>query len=270
MRIILITCFLLLLENGFSQSRSSFKSFLKENDSTQSNFLNGKILYQFCAVHQSIPTSGSYGQFGVNLSRFFTHKMILGISVDFRAAKGFTKRSINSTFLQSFNESVNTIFEHASDSARTSIVANGLNQQKGTYFQGNYFGGFGIQFSPFPLKYGGIILNVSRGYASFPIYGHYGNQYINNYDSDFAFFDIGKVDKIQLFFKPLLIGKSKLKNVTEARRDFRNWMICGVYYERFDFKNAHLHGTPFFEMVNNDLFLLKTDHRFGFTIGFGI
>jgi hypothetical protein len=166
--------------------QGKLKDFFKADSTEQCRFLNGSIHYNYSPEPGDFYIGGLFLHGGVNIARFFSKNMILGICADFKPFKGTNYWKPNASFQSDFLQSYTPDLTSTETAARSEMIRNAVLGTENKQFQGNYFGNIGIQFSPFPQQWGAWMLEVKRGYRSFPIYGYLDDPNIENYGSDFA------------------------------------------------------------------------------------
>jgi hypothetical protein len=269
-RIILILC-VFFSKVGFAQ-KSSYLEFLKVDTSASNGYFYGGAHYVQSPMQTDFRANGIYGQVGFNLARLFSKKMILGVSVDFKGWKGLNAWKPSDAFRDDFNAAYLPQVTTPEDLAKAEMIKNAVNNVENKNFQGNYFGRIGVSFSPFPRAFGGFLIEVKRGYCSFPIYGYYDDPNIDNVDSDFAFFDFWKVSSGSIYFKPFTFRSScKTQSFSSSRQDWKNYITIGLHYERLNLNEGDFYGINLQDIVNDE-FLKKhgIQNRFGISLGIGL
>ncbi|MCC6372671.1 MAG: hypothetical protein IT236_16830 [Bacteroidia bacterium] len=210
-------------------------------------------------------TCGLYPGFGWNLARFVSDKFILGICVDAKGVKGFTRQYFSSEFTNDFNSAYIQQYTDPRDSARAGYVKDAIN---GKGMHGNYLGNIGIMFSPFPQKYGGILIIVKKGYRDYPIFGTYGDKRIADGERENVSFDLSGNFSLEVSLKPVALFQNTYINLNEEEFDISKLFTLSFYYERLQLKNASFDGMPLKNMVNAS-FMNKygITQSFGFKIG---
>lgn len=263
-------CFLIYPASNL-KAQSNYRDFLRRDSSQQNSFLMGG--YNFLKVPHSVNfrADGLYFHLGFNVARFVSKKIILGVCIDHKGAKGIFGWNTGSAFASEFSLAYSPLNGSQADSAKSQILYNALTSPT-KKFVGNYIANIGIMFSPFPQKYGGILIELKRGGRSFPIDGNYGNPYINNDGSEFAFLDVRKVYCGSIYFKPFTLSKKSVNDSFEKTvNEWRHKIIVGFHYERLNLSDSDFYGVSIPQLVSTD-FMSKhgIEHRFGFSLGFGI
>jgi hypothetical protein len=241
-----------------------------ENDGHATMFTAAwQYLYSPSAWGKTFRTGGMQPSIGINIARFFSSKFVLGLFIDIKGVKGFTQQKFSSEFINNFNNCFITSYTDQADSAKAYTVKDAIN---GHSFAGNYCGDYGIMFSPFPQKYGGVMICVKKGYRSYPIFGTYGNKYIHNGDADDVTLDLSNIYTFEIKIKPATFFHEGNNNFEDLHsKDYWQFFTIGFYCERLYLKNATFDGMRFDNMVNTS-FINKygTSTRYGITIGFAI
>jgi hypothetical protein len=252
-------------------AQRKYIDFLK-TDSTCGTFLfTGSYQYLYTGQLHSFHTCGFHPGFGVNLARFFSKKFVLGICADLDGFKGlFTQQHFPDGFVRDFNAGFVRHYSNPADSARAYAVRTAINRSPRYYFRGNYLGDLGVMISPFPQRYGGLMLVLKTGYRSYPIFGTYGNGYIADGEADDVTLDFGRTRSIELIVKPLTLlrKQSMWDNGSLAGLYF---MTVSFYAEQLDLGRGNFDGMPFSEMVSPE-FVSKYSGltTYGFKIGITI
>ncbi len=252
--------------------QNNYLTFLKPDSNEQCRFFRGSLNYRNTFVDKGFNMNGFYLSTGVNIARFFSKKFIAGVCIDLKPFKGLTRWEPASSFTSSFNASFAPDNSTAESAFSSSIFNDAINQNNGSYFQGNYFGNIGLQYSPFPQKYGGFLLEVKRGYASFPVYGYSDAPLIDNGDSDFAFYQVEKIYSASLYCKPFSFwGKDKLSSLQLTKEDWKKWIILGITYNRMNLSNDYLYGTSMEDVVNEAFWnTYRIQHYVTVSLGIGL
>jgi hypothetical protein len=270
LRIILILC-VCFCKAGYAQ-KPSYREFLKVDTSASNSYFYGGAHYVQTPIQTDFRSNGIYGQVGFNFGRLFSKKIILGVSVDFKGWKGFNEWKPSEAFRDDFNAAFLPNVTTPEDLAKAEMIKNAVNNIENKNFQGNYFGRIGVSFSPFPRSFGGFMIELKRGYCSFPIYGYYDDPNIDNLDSDFAFFDFWKVNSGSIYFKPFTFRSScKTQSLSSSRKDWKNYITIGFHYERLNLNEGVFYGIKLQDIVIDE-FLKKhgIQNRFGISLGVGL
>jgi hypothetical protein len=138
--------------------------------------------------------------------------------------------------------------------------------------KGNNFSNIGIEFSPFPNKYGGILLQIKKGFRDFPINGLKGNNYTSNKDLEQLPFTLKDNYAIQLSVKPYRLFNSTIIDVLHMKiKDVYKFIIISFYYERLNIRNANFDGLALNQIVKQPFIdkYSKIDN-FGIKLGLGL
>ncbi len=255
-------------ENKDKNIFQKYNDFLTIKDEDKTSFIMFGVQYAKVFNVKTITTSGTHISFGLNTARFVSNKFLLGISFDFRLTKGFSSKRIEKTFKNDYLNNFSPTYESSSDSVITHILYEALNGNKKHNFRGMYLGNMGISFSPFPNKYGGFLIEVKKGYRTFPMHYSYdsSDSTLNNGTRDWLDLDISEVLSVELKFKPLTFFKDD-----KFKLPLYPNLIVSLYYERFDFSKAKIKGVYLDKMVTEEFTnKYKIEHRFGIKIGIGI
>lgn len=280
-QLIIITIFSFITVFSFGQTKDTtsyidrhkyFKFLLEPAKDGQATLLTVGWQYLYAPWGKTFRTGGMHPSLGINLARFFSNKFLLGVFADLKGVKGFTQQRLSSEFKNDFNNNFITTYNSQEDSAKAYSVKDAINDKERHGFFGNYYGDIGIMFSPFPQKYGGIMVCVKKGYRSYPIFGTHGNPYIKNGDAENVPLDFSNNYAYSITFKPATFfrkGSSSLGGLT--KKDIWRFITVGFYYEQLYLKNATFDGMRLENMVNSS-FITKhgVDNRYGITLGLAI
>jgi len=273
-----ITIFLSLSAQVFGQTPKdslqnapkNYWEFLRyPNDKSQNHLFSYNYQFFYSAIGKTLGSRGTMANFGVNLARFFSTKVILGVVADIKILPGVWPIKPSSSFTSDFNNNFQKTFDTQTDSANSSVVKNAFNNGGQNIIGQNIFN-FGVAFSLFPQKYGGILLQAKYGVTGFQIHGVNGNKYINNGGNDKVGMYVSGNWIYEITFKPAaFLYNTYIFTDRETDDKFLSSFVLSFYYERLNLKSAEFNGTTIDKMVSSD-FINKygIDNRFGFKIGF--
>lgn len=256
--------------------KSNYLSYLFIPDSnTQASLFN--IRYQYLYIPQDKPfrRGGTCFNFGINLARFFTKKIILGLSIDGRLFfNGRTKQHFSKEFINDFNNNYISEYSNYTDSLRGSVLRDGINGTNQTYVRGSFPWYYGITFSPFPQKWGGFLLEVKKGGSVYDFYGEYDAKTLDPHKENQA---VGLTTNdnisVELSFKPYKFFTSKITRFLDINKpkDIFNFLIVSLYYERFSLVGSKFNGQDLNTMVDQK-FITKYSNQnyFGVKLGLGL
>lgn len=227
--------------------------------------------YQFfySPIGKTLGSRGTMANFGINLARLFSTKIILGVVADIKILPGVWPIKPSKSFTSDFNESFLKTYDTQTDSANSTVVKSAFNNGGQNIIGQNVFN-FGVALSLFPQKYGGILLQIKYGGTGFQIHGVNGNKYINNGGNDKFGMNITGNWIYEITFKPAaFLYNTYIFTDRETDDKFFSSFVLSFYYERLNLKSAEFNGTTIDKMVSSD-FINKygIDNRFGFKIGF--
>ncbi|MGZ4089086.1 MAG: hypothetical protein ACXVNO_00080 [Bacteroidia bacterium] len=237
------------------------------NDKSQNHFFTYNYQFFYSAIGKTLGARGTMANFGINLARLFSTKIILSVVADIKILPGVWPIKPSNSFTSDFNNSFLKTHDNQTDSANSSVVKNAFNN--GDVMGQNVFN-FGIALSLFPQKYGGILFQVKYGGTGFQIHGVNGNKYVNNGGNDKVGMSVSGNWIYEITIKPAaLFGNTYVFTDRETDDKFFSSFVLSFYYERLNFKSAEFNGTTINKMVSSD-FINKygIDNRFGFKIGF--
>ena len=243
------------------------------DSSTQSGLLNLRFNYLYIPPNNPFRRGGFSFELGLNLARFFSKKFILSVSYETKLAfVGFTRQHFSQTFINDFNNSYISEYPNAKDSLRASVFHDGINGVNDCYVKGSFPGYLGIAFSPFPQKWGGFLLTLKKGGASYTFYGKYDAKSLDPHqDNTLAYMSTSNNIAVELSFKPYKFSaKRNFTPFIEEKFNILNFLIVSFYYERFSFNGAIFNGQDINTMVRLD-FISKYSNQnyFGVKLCFG-
>ncbi|MBK7034952.1 MAG: hypothetical protein KBF42_08520 [Chitinophagales bacterium] len=241
-------------------------------DDAQARLLTCSWQYLYSYQFESFRTGGMQLSVGVNVARFFSNKFVIGIIADVKGVKGLTQQHFSDDFINDFNESFITEYNKPSDSAKAYVISQAINDVPGHGFFGNYSGNLGIMFSLFPQKYGGVLISAKRGYRDFPIFGTYGNDFIDDGKLDNTLFQLKKNYSAEISIKPYTFFKNGYADVNNFHStDIWKLITVGFYYEQLELENANFNGIPFSKIVKSKfLSRYDVDHCYGVKLGLSL
>ena len=254
----------------FARDNKFFHFFLFRDSTSQNYLFTLALKYQITAHTNSFSSNGAYAHIGLNLARFFSKKIILGVFYELKPLHGpFYPQPASSQFKTDFNNNFNTTYNSQEDSAVAYTLRRAL---IGGYMSSGNFGSYGIMVSLFPNKFGGILLSLKRSGSGYRVGGVYGDSLIENGTAENLYFNADKNYGLELSFKPYAFFKNSYINFEQrTSQKFLKAITCSIYYERFNLKDADFGGVKFTDMVTKG-FISKygATNRFGFTIGWSL
>ncbi len=256
----------------FIENHTYLKQLYIPADDAQARLLTFSWQYSYTFEFESFRSGGLQATFGLNVARFFSNKMVIGICADIKAVKGLTQQQFSNDFINDLNEGFKTEYNNPSDSAKAYIIRDAINDVPGHGFYGNYSGNLGIMFSLFPQKYGGVLISAKRGYRDFPIFGTYGNAYIDDGLLDNTLFQVKKNYSAEISFKPYTLFKNGYVSIYNSSiADIWKLISIGFYYEQLNLENANFNGIPFSKIVNAKFInRYGVDHCYGVKMGLAL
>lgn len=249
--------------------KSYFRWLIKSDSTAQAALINIRYQYLFTNPDFSFRRGGTSFVIGLNISRFVSKKMILGLSIDSRIFfAGLTRQRFTSAFRDDFNSNFIGQQANEKDSLRSEVLYNGINKAPSYHVNGSYPFFWGISFSPFPKKYGCILLEYKRGGSSFIFYGDYPSEKSDPYGEKGEFiFNTKNCFSVEISSKPF---QQKL-NGEDNSNSLLKYFIISVYYERFTLKGATFNNRPLKTYVS-PAFIDKYSNLnyFGIKVGAGI
>ncbi len=236
----------------------SYCDFLTD-ENVKNYVFNGGAKYQVTTYAESFNSNGLYFNLGLNLARFFSKKIILGAFVDFNIKHNFLYKEISSnTFVTDFNNSFNSNYASQEDSAVAYVFKNSLSDR---HLSNGSYGKYGFMFSPFPDKYGGILLSFKKGSSSYYCY-FYDNKFVADGKQEHIYFDV-KIQTWELTIKPLLFFKKMVESDNAVKH-----LSVSFSYDKVNIKNLTIFNTRLSSMVD-EAFMSKYGETKRFTVAFG-
>ncbi|NOQ74805.1 MAG: hypothetical protein GQ574_22515 [Crocinitomix sp.] len=231
---------------------------------------NQPVTYQYKYIYspygKTFGARGLMANFGLNFAKLDNDKIIFGPIMDFKLNPGRHRILAPNEFLSDFNDSYSPVNTTPQDSAYSQVIHQNLNGG----ILGNSILNFGIMFSAFPNRYGGILFEIKTGITYLQAHSNiYGNTFVNGGGNDRVAFTTTKNLICEMTFKPYAIFKnSYIEGNYFDFIEFLKTIAISFYYERFNFKNTEFKGMEVRELVPDE-FMTKygVDNRFGFKIG---
>lgn len=243
-------------------------NFLSTDEKSQTHLFTVGVKYQAMVYSPSFSSNGHYVYAGLNLARFFSRKFVVGMSVDLRPLVGFLYRQPSPGFVNDFNNNFNTSFESQQDSATAYLLKKYLSDRQ---IWGCSFASYGVMFSLFPNRYGGVLLSAKHGIVNYRLSNVYGNKFVNNGEADNLYFGF-YYGQCELTFKPYALFKNSYFNFDdESGAGILKAITVSVFYEQMRIRGAKINGVNWDRIVNAS-FMSKygVSQRFGLSLGIGI
>ncbi len=243
------------------------------DENTQSALVNFRAQYLYVQPDKPFRRGGLNFNFGLNLARFFSKKIILGVCLDTRFIfAGQTRQNFSQQFVSDFNCSQINSNPTLRDTVRSQVLYDAINSN-GVTIKGNHPLYFGISFSPFPQKYGGILIEFKRGGSSYLFFGNYNAKLLSDHDENEAAMLLTYNNlAIDITFTPYKFFSSKRVGFDNSKvKDFYKFIVISLCCEKFSLKNAKFSGQPLSAMVSQDFISKYSDkYYFGIKLGIGI
>jgi hypothetical protein len=207
---------------------------------------------------------GSYLGVGFNVARLFSKDFVLAAGVEIKVVKGLWNDRFSQNYIDDFNANFHNDLSNDIDSAKAFAVHDLLNGTSNYTIRGSYYGGYSIAFSPFPDRYGGLMLVAKKTYFGVPVNGTYGS-FFNQNGPDWVDISIPAKFCFELVCKPLTFSKKLAKERENGLLQF------SIFYERLSWKEASFYGLPFSSFMSDD-FIKKyaTEDHWGVTLKIGM
>jgi hypothetical protein len=248
-------------------SKTSYKDFFFDSNRQNHLFTLG-LKYQQTISSKAFSSNGLYGNLGLNIARFFSKELIIGLLFDLKPINGFFYRQPKSdSFVRDFNENFNSNYRDSSGIATSNLLKDNLNNN---HIYGGSISNIGIMFSVFPNRNGGVLVELKKGYESHRIGNVYGNKFIKNGEADNLYFDFATYT-LEISFKPYSIFKNSYIDINSDNQEnsFLKSIMVSFFYSRLNLKDAEINGLKWTEIVSSS-FISKygKTNRFGMTLGF--
>lgn len=255
------------------QKESYFSKVINSTDNSKNHLITFNYQYMLSPIGKTFGTQGMVPNFGINLARLFSHKIVLGLILDIKLIKGFSNKKLSNEFVSDFNSAFKTKYENSTDSVNAYIIRTCFNDGPGRFFAGNKLSNIGIMVSLFPQKYGGILVQIKKGYRESIVRGTLGIKEIENGERESLPLIFSDNWSFELTFKPMAFFQDTYVK-TEDNFDSEaigNRFIITIFYERLNFESGSFNGTSISKMVSPEFMnKYRIDNRFGIKLGFGI
>ena len=238
----------------------------------------GKPKYVYASVNISstvsgkvLPVHGWHTSLGLNIPGIFNKDFVFGPVLDFRLAKRLGVNKGYRKIRDDVNRYIITDYDNPQDSSIAGLLLKAFNPSHISSFTGNYFDNYGLMFSPFPHKYGGIMLQVKKGKNDFPIDGAFEHPFLNTGTLNYIYLRIPTEYCVQLTFKPLGFSKERLSESDYFEFLWEDNFFVSLFYKKVSLSDASIYGRPLNNFFHED-FLEKysSEHQFGIKISVGI
>jgi hypothetical protein len=209
-----------------------------------------------------MPSSGLEVGFGINLARFFTKKIVLGLYYESSMSSEFSTNNKYHYLTNDIGEHIVLDQTDPNDHVRAYFINNAYTKNQ---FNRCYKQNYGIAFSPFPDRYGEIILFLTKGSTKYFFSGE-------NDNPNFSFptysnhIEVPTEIKATLMFKPFTLTKMKDKNL------IKDHFHLGFYIQQTKFQSASLADKRISNFLDPAFFVgnRKYEIQIGFRIGIGV
>jgi hypothetical protein len=255
--LLITTAFMLLFHpNAYGQTDSSYRKI---------SVLFAAINYSQDITNKMLPSNGLHSSLGLNIARLFKQRFSLGVMLDFRGFKVLGSNGQYNQLTNVVNSSIIRNQSNPADSTRASFLFNAFNNDSKECFLGAYLLNYGVFFSPFPDKYGAMMLQIKQGSYTFPIYGAFGNKYLSDGKNEWIDLSVPTTLNVQLTCKPLTFFKSKKEN------QFHKNVLFSLFYETVSLKDATLDGEALSKYLKTAFFdNYGTGYHLGFKLSYGV
>lgn len=255
-------------EKRHVQNSFDFPEFWKSDSSCSASFVSVKFQYLYQPSKEFYKLGGTHFYISINRARFFTKKMILGVGLDYKFIPFKGEQRLSSQFVSDFNANYTPDYSDKYDSVRSLTLSGAINNTNGFKGGGSTFRNFSLNFSPFPDRYGGFLLQLKTGYSAFLMYGPLTDSYEESVK--ILNFSIAPCYSAELSFCPYKLFRThRLKIVGGTLNDWYKFLIVSLYANQYSMKNATIGGEPLNRFVSQS-FIDKYSSLNNFGIKFGI
>lgn len=252
--------------------KNKYLNYLFYSDSnTQASLLYVKYQYLYMQKSKPFRSGGMHLSVGLNIARFFSKKIILGICYDFKVFPGYTKQYFTSNFVNDYNANYISTYNNNLDSIRSNILFKTINSSNNYRIRGSALYNFGIAFSPFPQKFGGILLQLTKSGCYYPFYGSYPTEKLTK-DNEPINLKLANNYSVELSFKPYNFINSKRINVLDHKiKELYKFIVISFYYQHFTLDGATFNNVSLSKFVNQPFIdRYSNQNYFGIKLGLGL
>ncbi len=267
-RYILFVFLLFTFRESYTQNKQNIKryiSFLKRDSLQNNTYLTVSCNFMYSSIGKiSQGGRGCYLSLGLNLARFFSKKIVLGVTFDLQPFSGLWNHKFKQNYINDFNQHYSTTSLGTIDSGRVQTVYNSLNNNINYDHFGNQHTSYGIMFSPYPTKYGGLMLILKRGQINYRV-SNGGS--LDSQETDNLFITVPIDYKFELVCKPFYLFRQNNKR----KYLWLNYFQVSAFFQKVSWKDAKIDGLAFNRFMS-PTFQNKysCDYHFGFTFRIGI
>lgn len=211
---------------------------------------------------------------GLNIVRFFNDKFTFGPFLETKQSNGGLRQHLSSGYINGFNQAYTPIDDPETAKLESETFYNAVNSVDGFYIRGNKFWNVGIAVSPFPDRYGSVMLKVSKGSQSVSFGGLYDDQLYVNDDGLYMDLYLKRNFSIELAMRPFTFGTPKHVTITgmETAKDALRLISTSFYFESLQLTDGKFRTTDLSSFIDPSFFTSKHSkmYNFGFKVGIGL
>lgn len=253
------------------KTNSNLEYFLVTDSTASASPFSFKCMYGYQFPNGFFRTGGTSLDVGANLARFFSKKIILGVGLEYKYAQYRGAQSLTQELKDEFNANYTPNWTNRFDSIRSATLHGAINDIDSNYIQGTNYYAWSINFSPFPDRFGGILLQYKLGNSAFAMAG-----------SSSAYYDgrekprmtIKKVQDhtLELSFHPYKFFTNKRTSLRGMKiNHFYKTFVVSFYGKKTSLNNATFGVDPLSKYVKQDFIDQYRDvYSFGVKVGVGI
>jgi hypothetical protein len=252
--------------------RKSYLDFLEYDSTCRTNLLNFSFQYNYFQKNKPFRRGGLGFELGLNLARFFSKKIIFGICLDSRLFESHVSQNFDTQFQSDFNNNFISSQPTQADTLVSKVLYNTINNN-GIKIRGDHHLFYGVSFSPFPDRFGGLLLEFKTGGSSYLFYGNYDAAALNKDHDNIPVMLITRKNSLyQLSFNPYKFFRSKETNVYASEPyEFYKFFVISLCYEKFSLEHSTLNNLLLTNFIQQN-FISKYSNQYyiGIKIGLGI
>ncbi len=244
------------------------------DEDSRSNLVFFGFNYLSTPKTEAFAAKGTNFCIGLNIVRFFNDKFAFGPFLETKQSNGGLRQHLSSDFINGFNQVYIPIDDPETAKLESETFYNAVNGVDGFYIRGNKFWNVGIALSPFPDRYGSVMLKVSKGSQSVSFGGLYDDQLYVNDDGLYMDLYLKRNFSIELAMRPFTFGTPKHVTITgmETAKDALRLISTSLYFESLQLTEGKFRTTDLSSFIDPSFFTSKHSkmYNFGFKVGIGL
>ncbi len=277
MKILLSFIFVALTSLFFAQEKAKEEPkrnsdyFLRTDSLAGASPFSFKYMYAYQIPNGFFRTGGTSFEFGINFARFFTDKMIIGLGTELKYLEYQGAQSISQETRDKFNANYTPDWTNRFDSIRSATLHGAINDIDGNYVLGTRFLNYSINFSPFPHKYGGFLLQYKSGKSEYSLAGPSSAYYDGKGKARMTFKQV-RDQSLELSFHPYkFFGGPRVRLRDIKVTNLYKTLVVSLYGKRTSLNNSFYGGNPLSKYVKQEFIdQYKSVYSFGIKVGLGI